>query len=244
MALREELDRQGRWLFKWRSYLPLVLVPMLIIGLQTEHAYGDSTGNALKALGVVLSFAGFLVRCLVIGYVPAGTSGRNRSKQVANTLNTKGMYAVVRNPLYLGNFIIISGVLIFAGDFWSTLTATLLFWLYYERIIFTEEEFLRGKFGDTYLEWAKMTPAFIPNFRKWEAPALYFSFKNVLKREYSGFFGIVGIFTLLEFTENVIKNGELSLDFNWILFFSISLIIYLILRALRKHTKLLNVADR
>lgn len=45
-----------------------------------------------------------------IGQVPKGTSGRNTSQQVADTLSTDGVYSVVRHPLYLGNFLMCMGV--------------------------------------------------------------------------------------------------------------------------------------
>ncbi|MGB8874133.1 MAG: hypothetical protein WCC75_12145, partial [Desulfobaccales bacterium] len=44
------------------------------------------------------------------GLPPRGTSGRNTQGQVAETLNTTGIYSLVRNPLYLGNFLIWLGL--------------------------------------------------------------------------------------------------------------------------------------
>ncbi len=58
--------------------------------------------------------------------------------------------------------------------------------IYLERIIATEEEFLAGKFGDAYRDWATEVPAFFPRLTGWRAPELPFSFRNVLRREYSG----------------------------------------------------------
>jgi len=36
MALREELERQGNWLFRWRSYLPLLIVPLFFVALYSS----------------------------------------------------------------------------------------------------------------------------------------------------------------------------------------------------------------
>ena len=74
----------------------------------------------------------------------------------------------------------------------------LIFGLYYERIMFAEEEFLRNKFGKQFEEWAENTPAFIPNLSEWKPPSLPFSIRPVLKKEYQGFFAIIAIFTFLE----------------------------------------------
>jgi protein-S-isoprenylcysteine O-methyltransferase Ste14 len=89
----------------------------------------------------------------VAGYVPRGTSGRNTRWQVAETLNTTGMYSIVRNPLYLGNFIIVLGILLFVQVWWIVVIGIVGFWFFYERIVFTEEGFLRRKFGTVFLEW-------------------------------------------------------------------------------------------
>ncbi|MEI3423359.1 MAG: hypothetical protein V8R91_21190 [Butyricimonas faecihominis] len=41
----------------------------------------------------------------------------------------------------------------------------LAYWLYYERIMYAEEQFLRNKFGVAYINWAEITPTILPNFK-------------------------------------------------------------------------------
>ncbi len=60
---------------------------------------------------MVISFFGLALRVIVVGHAPYGTSGRNTREQVADTLNTTGMYSIVRHPLYLANYLIILGEL-------------------------------------------------------------------------------------------------------------------------------------
>jgi protein-S-isoprenylcysteine O-methyltransferase Ste14 len=191
MALREDIEKQGGFLFRWRSYLSLIFLPLFIIALRNseylERVFGNFADNIWEFFCLFLSFFGLFVRCLVAGYVPRGTSGRNTRTQAAEILNTKGMYSIVRNPLYLGNFIIVLGVLFFVQVWWLILIGFFGFLLYYERIIFTEEEFLRGKFGDLFLEWAKKTPIFLPKFKNWQKPDLPFSFRVVLRRNIQHF---------------------------------------------------------
>lgn len=162
MPLREELERSGNWLFRWRGYLPLVAVGIVLLAMRDYEYLGHSEklDHIWEAFCLIVSFLGLGIRIFTVGSVPGGTSGRNRRKQVADSLNTKGMYSVTRNPLYLGNFFMGLGVALFAHLWWLTTIYILLFWLYYERIIFAEEEYLRNKFGDEYLEWASKTPAF------------------------------------------------------------------------------------
>lgn len=248
MALREKLRKQGSWLFRWRSYLPLLFFPILFIALRDsehlEQVAGDSVDKFWEVFCIALSFFGLGIRFLTIGYVPKGTSGRNTRGQKASTLNTTGLYSIVRHPLYSGNFMITLGIALFVETWWFPLIVILSFWLYYERIIFAEEEFLRSEFGPVFLEWAEKTPAFLPKFKNWQRGVFPFSFRNVFKREYTGFFGIIASFTFLEIAGDLFAEGELKLDLPWALFFIIGLMTYLTLRTLRKKTKILDVEGR
>lgn len=137
MALREKLEEQGNWLFRWRSYLPLLFIPLLLIALRNgefvEKVFGDDIGDWWESAAIFISLLGLVIRAFRVGYVPRGTSGRNTRSQAAAVLNTTGMYSVTRNPLYLGNFIIILGVVLFIQVWWLALITWIGFWLYYER---------------------------------------------------------------------------------------------------------------
>ena len=248
MALRETYEKQGAFLFRWRSYIPLLAIPLIFIALRdpsyTHPPFGKSLTQFWNAFSLLVSFTGLIVRSMVAGYVPRGTSGRNTLTQVAETLNTKGLYSIVRNPLYLGNFLMVLGILLFLQVWWFVLLGSFVFWIYYERIIFTEEEFLRQKFGSTYVEWSNKTPVFIPNFKTWQKSDLPFAWKTVLRREHSSFFGMVSVFTVLGITANLFIERGHGIGLFWIWFFGIGLIIYSVLRFLKKKTPLLTMEGR
>ena len=111
------------------------------------------------------------------------------------------------------------------------------------------DNFRRGvlptaKIGVQYLEWTKHTPAIIPKLQGFRRPNLPFSFRNVLKREYNGFFAVVLTFTLFEVL------GELRLHGSWDLgtvrfaFLGAAFLIWATLRTLKKKTSFLHVTDR
>lgn len=250
MALIEEFDKTGNWLFKGRSYFPLALYAMasVVIGLGwDEHlAVFDET---TAWICIAISLLGLLIRAIAIGYVPRGTSGRNTKEgQVAEVLNSTGIYSTVRHPLYLGNFFMWLGIIIYVGNWWFTLTCCLMYWIYYERIMFAEEFFLRGKFGQIYLDWAAKTPAFIPSLSNWKSPTWQFSLKNVLKREYNGFFAIFISLALLDIFKNYMHFGftdwEHIITPFWFKATSISFIIFITLRSMKKYTRILHVEGR
>ncbi|MCA0446885.1 MAG: isoprenylcysteine carboxylmethyltransferase family protein [Bacteroidetes bacterium] len=245
MALIEEFDKTGNWLFRYRTYLPLVLYifATLVIFLDKTPSFSHLDPVAI-GFCLAVSFLGLVIRSVAIGYVPRLTSGRNTKKQVAEVLNTEGIYSIVRHPLYLGNFFMWMGIVLYIGSWWFSLTIALVFWLYYERIMFAEEYFLRNKFGVTYLDWAGKTPAFIPRFRQWSRPGMEFSFKNVLKREENGFFAAVLSFAYVDFFKNLVLFNQFKLSLFWIIVTAVSFVIFLVIRFIRKKTSLLKVQGR
>lgn len=247
MALRETYEKQGAFLFRWRSYIPLLAIPLMVMALvdpaYSHRLFQGAWGDLWNGLCIGVSLSGLIVRSLVAGYVPRGTSGRNTMTQVAESLNTKGMYSIVRNPLYLGNFLMVLGILLFLQVWWFVFLGSFLFWVYYERIIFTEEEFLRQKFGAAYVEWSNKTPVFIPHFKSWEKSDLPFSWKTMLRREHSSFFGMVSVFSLLGLIAGLFID-RIGINFFWIKFFAAGLILYGVLRFMKKKTHLLDVEGR
>ena len=247
MPLREEFETSGNWLFKRRSWLPLVLYPFAIAIL---YFYPAATHRAIssEAWGLIcfsISLSGQVVRALTVGFTPKGTSGRNTDAgQVAETLNQTGIYSVVRHPLYLGNFLMWLGLFMFIGIWWFVLICALAYWLYYERIMYAEEEFLRRLYTSRYEAWASRTPAFLPRLSGWLPSNLGFSFRNVLKREYNGLFASIVSFALLNLSSNWLVTGRLYLDPLWQVILIAGGIQFVVLRTLKKSTRVLDLEGR
>ena len=246
MALIEELERSGNWLFRWRSYLPLVIIALFLLVLP-EYGRPDhetSPDRFWQGFCLVVSFFGLAIRVLTIGQTPGGTSGRNTKRQIAETLNTGGIYSVVRNPLYLGNFFMALGVALFPGLWWLTLIYVLSFWLFYERIIFAEEAYLRRKFGEEYLAWANETPVFVPRPRGYVRSGLPFSWKRVFRREYNGLFAVIVVLFAFKVAEDLIARRKFEIEPMWAWLLGVGLLVFAIGRMLKKRTRLLDVEGR
>lgn len=246
MALQEEFESLGNRFFRWRSYLPLFMGVLFLAALLSyRHPEAPpAAGRAWQGFCLLVSAAGLAIRFFTVGFAPRGTSGRNTLGQVAEVLNTSGMYSLVRHPLYLGNLIIWLGLALFLKIWWVLVIVVMAFALFYERIIFAEERFLREKFGDDFLTWAAVTPAIMPRLKNWRPPELPFSWKSALSREYSSFFAAIASFTVLALIRDSLCRGSLFLDPIWLKIFIISLIIYLGLRTLKKKTRILSTTDR
>ena len=245
MALRDELVAQGTWLFRHRSWLPLVPLALVLAllpfapdpRLEPPHPWWDS-------LCLGLSLTGVLVRALTIGTKPRGTSGRNRRAQVASRLNTTGMYSIVRHPLYVGNALMWAGVALYPRMWTAAVLAAAFFWVYYERIMYAEEDFLRRQHGDVFREWAAATPAFFPDFSLWVRPDLPFALRAVLAAEYPGFLGLAASFMTIRTASDLIFLHHVEMHAFWLALFGTAVVGYGVLRTLRKRTRLLKVAGR
>lgn len=235
--LKNEFINSGNWLFRYRSYLPIIILPLLFNSIFTPV---DKSFYLLFYLGLSVSFLGECIRIITVAFVPAGTSGRNTKQQQATSLNQTGIYSIVRHPLYLGNFLIFLGPFIFAGNIYGIIIFILSFWIYYERIMYAEEAFLISKFGSEYENWASNTPSFIPNFRSYTSTESTFSFRKVMEGEYSGIFGVCLIFTLLFAFRNYNLNIVPIFSNLWKGIFSGNILIYIMLRTLKKRRTLNN----
>jgi len=246
MGLQRELTLAGNWLFRWRSFLPVVMVVCAFLAMLPLYPPQHSGRRIefLQAVAVGISFLGLLIRVLTVGHTPAGTSGRNTREQIAETLNTTGIYSTVRHPLYLGNFLIGLGLAAITLNVWFVSVYILTFWLYYERIMLAEEAFLRSKFGDRFDEWAQVTPAFIPDLTNYSPPALRFSLRNVLRREHSAVLQIALVGFLLKFCGDTLDAGRIVFSIGWCLLLAAAIVLWAVLRGLKKHTRLLNVEGR
>ena len=247
MQLKKHFEVSGNYLFRWRSYLPLTMIVIFLLALPYfSYPFGSHLLDIVWELFcLVISFLGLLIRIITVGYTPKKTSGRNTRKgQVADYLNTKGMYSIVRNPLYLSNFFIGLGISLFLRIWWVSFIYALLFMIYYERIIIAEEAFLEKKFKQQYMEWVSKTPAFFPKFSQWQTPELPFSFKKALRKEYHGFLTIILSMFTLEVVSDFYLHHYFKIDFMWQCLVGFGVTVYVVIRFLHKKTSFLKTPGR
>lgn len=130
--------------------MPFLLIPLLVPGEQTRA--GWLTAGLFIVAGEAFRMA---------GVAAAGTVTRRRSRNVQR-LVTYGIFAWLRNPLYVGNLLIWIGFVIGSGVLWFIPVAVALFAIEYTLIVRYEEGVLESIFGAEYLEYKRRTPRWLP----------------------------------------------------------------------------------
>ncbi len=246
MALQEEFEKRGNWLFRYRSTLPLII---LVAGLALfiwRKIHPDTfvpeevLNSSYYAYACLLvSLFGLFIRVYTIGYSAPHTSGANVKEQIASVVNTTGSYSLVRHPLYVGNFIMWLGPALLTGHIWFIVVFVLAFWLYYERIMFAEEQFLRKKFGDPYLEWTRLAPAFVPRFRGFKKPEIPFEWGRVFRKEKNSLAAVFLIFLVFNVLGELVVHGR-DFDYLFVAAFFLSVVNYLVIKIWSRRRRILK----
>ena len=149
------------FLFKKRSYTPIPIVLAILYFSQLSYPFW--------AYGATLIIFGELIRLNAVRYA----GGRTRPTKVgANSLCTSGPYSRTRNPLYIGNVFIYSGVVLLSGGIYMfQLLAVVVFYFIfqYRMIISLEEEKLSILFGQDYSKYINNVPRIIPLIIPWDS---------------------------------------------------------------------------
>jgi len=145
--------RIGAWLFRHRSWLPLLFLGIVLVAPGGATRVEWIVGGILIVIGEAYRMA---------GVAAAGTETRRRSRAVQR-LVTYGVFAWSRNPLYNGNFLIWMGFVVISGVLWFLPLAMLLFAAEYSLIVRYEEGVLESTFGREYLEYKQCTPRWVPS---------------------------------------------------------------------------------
>jgi protein-S-isoprenylcysteine O-methyltransferase Ste14 len=142
LVQRSFLERLGAWAFSQRSWTP---VPLALILILVRWKWIREPW--VLALGLLVVLAGLGIRYWAVSYI--GTISRTRTARFG-PLMSAGPFALVRNPLYVGNFLIWIGFAIASGLLWIVPVAWALFALQYSAIVRFEEAALVQHFGGSY----------------------------------------------------------------------------------------------
>ena len=188
------LIRAGNFLFRYRNYaFPAFL--LVLVAAFPPHASGRAT--VLAAL--VLAVLGEGLRAAVVGLAYIKRGGVDK-KVYAERLVVEGLFAHCRNPLYVGNALLLAALLVLANNVWIFVIGAAFFVFAYAAIVAAEENYLRNKFGATYEDYCRRVNRWIPDFRGIGATlkSMQFNWRRVILKEYSSVYSWIVVALLLE----------------------------------------------
>ena len=194
--------RLGNFFFKYRNWLFILFYAALFIpspALFASSQFGPKYYLWPIIAGLLITCTGQLIRGLTIGLAYIIRGGRE-GKPYAEGLVTEGIFNHCRNPLYVGNILMLLGVGILANSLLYVAIVIPIFLFIYHAIVLAEENFLRGKFGEGYDHYTEKVNRWIPDVRGLGATlrSMRFNWKRwILKEHTTQYIWLAGIFLIL-----------------------------------------------
>lgn len=240
----------GNFFFKYRNYLFIFLylalfVPLFVDAarLFTPERFGPRYYLYPIVIGLSVTVLGQLIRGITIGLAYIVRGGKDK-KVYADTLVTEGIFNHGRNPLYVGNILMLAGVAILSNFLLYIVVIIPAFLFIYQAIVLAEENFLRQKFGKDFDDYCRRVN------RWWINPgglartlkSMKFNYKRWVLKEYNTqFVWLCGIALILLTTYQDVLIGDDRLR-NTILTCIVAglAILYLTVRYLKKSRRLIE----
>jgi len=176
----------GNFLFRYRNAVfPLVFMAIVFLD-RPRYPLGSGTlDRALDVAGIALAVAGQALRALVIGLAYIRRGGKE-GKVHADDLVQEGIFAHSRNPLYVGNALVFLGLFVVLNSWLGYLLGVPAMFVAYLSLVRAEEEFLAAKFGESYREYCRRVPRFLPKLAglRGTVAGMQFDWARVVRKEY------------------------------------------------------------
>lgn len=233
----------GNFFFKYRNILFLFLYLALFIpspALFREEQLGPGYYYWPIIIGLIITITGQIIRGATIGLAYIIRGGKD-GQVYAEELVTQGIFNHCRNPLYVGNILMLAGVGILSNSIFYMVVLIPLFLLIYHAIVLAEEKFLRAKFGSSFELYCKKVNRWLPDLKGLSDTfnSMKFKWKRWILKEYTTqFIWLSGIVLILLLTYPQLTNYSASrrnILLGTLLPFLLGL--YLLVRYLKKSGK-------
>lgn len=235
----------GNFFFKYRNWLFIIFYAFLFVPnvpqLFTAKYFGENYYWYPIIIGLIITVAGQAIRGATIGLAYIIRGGKNK-KVYAEDLVTTGIFSHCRNPLYVGNILMLAGVGVLSNSLLYVVIMIPFFLFVYQAIVLAEENFLRNKFGGQFNNYCARVNRWIPNLKGMRSTfsGMRFNWKRYINKEHTTtFIWLCGIVLLLLFYYPQLTNNDTHLR-NELLIISLAvlLIVYVIIRILKKSGRL------
>jgi len=211
----------GNFFFRYRNWLFIILYLLLFIPsppLFSEQYFGSQYWLYPLIIGLFVTILGQAIRGATIGLAYIIRGGKDK-KVYAEELVTSGIFNHCRNPLYVGNILMLLGVGILSNSLIYVGVIMPLFLFIYQAIVLAEENFLRNKFGAAFDAYCKRVNRWFPSLKGIgdSFAAMEFNWKRWILKEYNTqFVWMAGIVLILLFRYPQLTNGSVSQRNMWL----------------------------
>lgn len=233
---RVHRSRSGDFLFRWRGQLPILLLPLFLLGL-IEAGLPAALPPGVRAwqwFSLAIALSGLAVRVVAVGTAPPGTSERSTTSPRASRLRTTGLYSVMRHPLYAGNLVTAVGLALFTTSWFVPAVVLAVGVLYHRAIAAHEEAFLEERFGGAFADWRRRVPPFVPRLSGYVPSDTPFSWRRAAGREFHGLLVIGSVLFVLDLTRSALATGRLVFDPAWTGVFLLTAVVFVVCRTLKR----------
>lgn len=204
----------GNFAFRYRNYLfPAALVALCAAFLPAYPGGDEALDHWLDLGAVGLAIVGEGIRAATVGLEYIKRGGVDK-RVFADKLVTNGMFAHARNPLYVGNLLMVFALLVIVNRAPVYLIGGAFVLITYIALVAAEERYLREKFGAAYEDYCARVNRWLPRlsglgetFR-----SMRFNWRRVLGKEYSNVYSWSFAALALELTETLIQEGPAGDD--------------------------------
>jgi protein-S-isoprenylcysteine O-methyltransferase Ste14 len=196
---------------------------------------GGLRGELIVALGFALILLGQIIRVSARGY-------KAEHSLDSQALIQGGPYQLVRNPMYLGIFLIGLGVVLAVFRWWAVIVFIAVFIIRYILLIYKEEKKLGALFGEAYVEYCRNVPRIFPSLAGMIKLDIieYLPMKIIwFKKEIGSIITLLALTLLVKFWEDIAQEGFRGYlqQSVWILLTFVLFIIFIILLSKRMNRK-------
>jgi protein-S-isoprenylcysteine O-methyltransferase Ste14 len=234
----------GNFFFKYRNFLFIFLYLLLFVpspALFSPDRFGPNYWLFPVILGLLITVSGQMIRGATIGLAYIIRGGKE-GKVYAEELVTEGIFNHCRNPLYVGNILMLLGVGVLSNSLVYVLVVMPIFMIIYHAIVLAEENFLQNKFGEKFTAYCKRVNRWIPSLSNLSNTfkSMEFKGKRWLLKEYNTqYVWLTGITLVLLLKYPEVTNYDDRLrKLLLAIILPILLLLYLLVRYLKKSKRL------
>lgn len=136
----------------------IIIMTGFLFAFRNLYPHNPFLDDALDFLGFIILLVGIILRMSARGHKKAHS-------QKSEKLVTSGPYTLVRNPMYLGSFLMGAGFILMVWPWWSLPVFAGLFYARFTRQIVKEEAYLLKIGGDNYSRYCKRVSRIFPSLR-------------------------------------------------------------------------------